>query len=129
VDPAVLKTIPLFGSLGRRELERLSRWADEVDLEAGKHVVDQGRLAYEFFVIVDGTAEVLRDGEHVNDLGPGDFFGEMALESHDRRSATVTATTALRVAVMLERDFHEMEAEMPEVAARIREAIESRRPT
>jgi CRP/FNR family transcriptional regulator, cyclic AMP receptor protein len=127
VDPADLKTLPLFASLTDGELERLSRWADDVDVPAGKHLVEEGAWAWEFFVILEGEAEVLRDGQHLADLGPGDFFGEMGVREHQQRSATVVARTRVRIGVMLERDFHEMEEEMPEVAARITAAIEERR--
>jgi CRP-like cAMP-binding protein len=128
MDPARLHRLPLFEDLGRRDLDRLSRWIDDVDVSAGRHIVDQGSIAWEFFVIAEGKAEVLRDGAHVADLGPGDFFGEMALVEHERRSASVVATTPLRLGVMLERDFVEMEKEMPAVAAAIRRAVEERRP-
>jgi CRP-like cAMP-binding protein len=110
MDPADLKPLPLFGSLDKHSLDRLSRWVDDIDLPAGKHLVDQGAFAYEFFVIIDGEAEVLRDGEHLADLGPGDFFGEIALVETDRRTASVIAKTPIRLAVMLGRDFREMEA-------------------
>jgi CRP/FNR family transcriptional regulator, cyclic AMP receptor protein len=94
---------------------------------AGRHLVEEGAWAWEFFVIVDGEAEVLRGSEHVADLGPGDFFGEIGVREHQKRSATVVAKTPVRIGVMLERDFHEMEVEMPDVAARITEEIEKRR--
>ena len=128
MDPNDLKRLPLFESLGKHERERLSRWADEVDIAPGRHIVDQGQLAWEFFVILEGDAEVLRDGEHVADLGSGDFFGEMALIETDRRTASVVATSPMRLAVMLGRDFKEMEDEMPHVAEKITAAIEARRP-
>jgi CRP-like cAMP-binding protein len=127
MNPDDLRPLPLFEALGKQELERVARWMDDVDVPAGRHIVDQGALAWEFFVIVDGQAEVLRDGEHVADMGPGDFFGEMALVAHERRSASVVAKTPTRLGVMIERDFHQMEAEMPEIAARITAAIEDRR--
>ena len=127
MDPTDLEALPLFSTLQRPDIEWLSRHVDDVDVEAGRHIVDQGAIAWEFFVIAEGSARILRDGEHVTDLGPGDFFGEMALVEADRRNATVIATTPLRLGVMLERDFREMEREMPVVARAIREAIEARR--
>src|SRR2546423_11158779 len=113
MDPKDLRGLPLFESLSKRELERVSRWMDEVDVTEGRHIVDQGALAWEFFVIIDGEAEVLRDGQHQADLGPGDYFGEIALHEGDRRTASVVAKSPMRIAVMLGRDFHEMEEEMP----------------
>ena len=127
MNKADLKALPLFESLTEGELRRLSRWTDDVDVPAGKHLVEEGAWAWEFFVILEGEAEVLRDGAHLADLGPGDFFGEIGVREHQQRSATVVAKTAVRIGVMLERDFHEMEDEMPQVAARITSEIEKRR--
>ncbi len=122
-----LKTLPLFADLSNRELERIAAWADEVDLPAGKHLIEQGAFAHEFFVIAEGTAEVTHDGQHLADLGPGDFFGEIALLENHRRTASVVATSPLRVVVMFAREFEAMERELPEVAARVREAMTARR--
>lgn len=128
MDPARLKSIPLFAELSDREREQVARWADELDVAEGKHLVDEGRFAHEFFVIEEGTAEVRHGDEKVTDLGPGDFFGEIALVEHMRRTASVIATTPMRTIVMFGRDFSQMESEMPSVAARIRQAVEERRP-
>ena len=127
MDADRLRTLPLFGDLSNHDRHRIARWADDVDLPAGKTLVTQGAFAHEFMVIESGTAEVTVNGEHVADLGPGDFFGEMALLEHQRRSATVTATSDLRVVVMHERDFRAMEDELPEVARMVRATMEERR--
>lgn len=121
-----LAKIGLFSSLGKRELRQLAAWTDELVLPEGRDLVPEGGLAHEFFVIQDGTAEVRRNGAHVADLGPGDFFGEMGLLETDRRTASVVATSQLRVVVMFEREFRQMEREMPAVADRIRAAIRER---
>ena len=126
MDAARLKKIPLFSSLSDKERARVAQWADEVEVPTGKHLVDQGDFAYEFFVIEEGTAEVRRGDEVLTTLEQGDFFGEIALHEHDRRTATVTAETPMRVIVMFGRDFRSMEDEMPEVCAQIRRAIEER---
>ena len=128
MNPDDLKSIPLFESLGKRELERVSRWVDQVDVGVGRHLVDQGSLAFEFFVILEGEADVIRNSERVGHLGLGDFFGEMALVAGDRRNASVVATTPMRLGVMLGRDFKEMEDELPRVAEQITKAVEARRP-
>jgi len=127
VDAERLRQIPLFADLAHRDLERLARWTDEVDVKAGKHLVDQGAFPHEFMLIEAGTAEVIHDGNRIADLGPGDFFGEMALLEEHRRTATVTASSDLRIVVMHERDFRAMEDEMPEVAQRIRAVMDERR--
>ena len=127
MDAERLKQIPLFADLPHRDLERLATWTDEVDVKAGKHLVEQGAFPHEFMLIESGTAEVVHDGNRIADLGPGDFFGEMALLEEHRRTATVTASSDLRIVVMHDRDFRAMEDEMPEVAQRIRAVMDERR--
>jgi CRP/FNR family cyclic AMP-dependent transcriptional regulator len=127
VDAERLKSLPLFGELSPKDRERIARWADEVDVAAGRDLMKEGAFPHEFMVIESGTAEVTHDGDRLAELGPGDFFGEMALLEHIRRTATVTATSDLRIIVMHERDFREMEHEMPEVARRIRATMDERR--
>ncbi len=126
MDQKRLKAIPLFADLSRKDLERIARWADEVDVPAGYHLMDQGRFPHEFFVIEEGTVSITKDGQHITDLGPGDFCGEIAIVEHDRRTASVVATTPVTAIVMFARDFEAMDAEMPEVAARIQDAIRER---
>ncbi len=89
-------------------------------------MLDQGSFAHEFFVLLEGTVEVRRDGEHITDLGPGDFFGEIALVEHERRTASVMATTKVRAIVMHAREFGTMRTQMPAVAAQIETAIQER---
>jgi CRP/FNR family transcriptional regulator, cyclic AMP receptor protein len=122
-----LRDVPFFSSLKKKELELIARQADEVDVPAGKVLARQGDLGDEFFVIETGTAEVTRDGQHVNDLGPGDFFGEMALLEDDRRNATVTATTPMELIVMTRASFRGIDKAMPHLHKVVQEAIEQRR--
>jgi CRP/FNR family transcriptional regulator, cyclic AMP receptor protein len=124
---ADLRSLSLFAGLSGEELEAVARWADEVDVEAGKHLVDEGRFAYEFFVIREGTADVVQGDDRLREMGAGDFFGEIGLLTGDhRRTASVVATSPMRVVVMTARDFAAMEQDMPAVAARVREALEQR---
>jgi CRP-like cAMP-binding protein len=126
VDAKALGRVDLFRSLARRDLEQVARWMDEVDVAAGKVLGRQGEVAYEFFVIEDGTASVAVDGEHVADLGPGEWFGEIGLIAAERRTATVTATTPMRLAVMFGPNFRDMTRHMPEISETIRAEIEER---
>ncbi|MGZ4125536.1 MAG: cyclic nucleotide-binding domain-containing protein [Actinomycetota bacterium] len=126
MDAKRLSSIPLFAELSHKEREQVARWADEVDVPAGYHLLDQGRFPHEFFVIETGTVEVTKDGAHLADLGPGDFFGEIAILEHERRTATVVATAPLTAIVMLARDFETMATEMPHVAERVHAAIRER---
>jgi CRP-like cAMP-binding protein len=126
MDPKRLRDIPFFAGLSKRELEQVGQWTTELDVPEGRILGREGSVAYEFFVLEDGVAEVTIDGSHVADLGPGDFFGEIGLLERERRTATVTAKTPIRVIVMLGSEFRAMEREMPDVARRVREAIEER---
>jgi CRP/FNR family cyclic AMP-dependent transcriptional regulator len=126
MDAKGLEAVPLFAGLSRKEREHVARRADVVDLAAGTQLMEQGRFAHEFFVILDGTVEVTKDGNRLAELGPGDFCGEIALVEHDRRTATVVATAPVRTIVMHSRDFDAMQSELPHVAAKIHEAIRER---
>jgi CRP-like cAMP-binding protein len=123
MDAKRLENIPLFAGLSRKERDQVARWADEIEVEAGYHLLDQGRLPHEFFVIEEGTVEVTQGGIHLTDLGPGDFFGEIAIVEHDRRTAAVVATTRLLAIVMSVPQFATMAEDMPTVAGRIHAAI------
>lgn len=122
-----LKSIPLFAALSGAQLDKLARWTDEVEVPAGARLTRQEGFAHEFAIIEDGAAAVYRDGEKINDLGPGDFFGEIGLlDEGARRTADVVASTPMRLIVMFGRDFRQMEREMPEVAETVRAAMEER---
>jgi cAMP-dependent protein kinase regulator len=126
MDPKRLREVPFFATLTKQELEQVGRWTTEVELPAGQVLGRQGSMAYEFFVVEEGEAEVTVDGASVATVGPGDFFGEIGLLERERRTATVTAKSPMRVIVMVGRDFRAMESDMPEVARQVREAIAER---
>ena len=124
---AQLRDVPFFGSLSKRELAMVAQQTDELYVDPGKVLAREGDFGHEFFVIIDGTAEVLRGDEVIAELGPGEFFGEMALLDEERRMATVKAISAMRVLVMTRTSFRGMDRTMPEVHAAVSEAIEKRR--
>ena len=126
MDTKTLKSIPLFAALSKSELERVATCTDEVDVREGKILVREGTFAYEFFVIQEGTAEVLREGRHVAQLGPGDFLGEMGAITRERRNASVVAQCPMRVVVMTARDLRIIDSHIPRVAQQIRDAISAR---
>jgi CRP-like cAMP-binding protein len=126
MDEARLKAAPLFADLSRKERRALAQRADEVELEQGRKIVREGEWAYEFFAIEQGTAEVRRGDQLLGELGPGDFFGEMGLMADTRRNASVIATSPLTVIVMTAQAFRQTARELPEVATKIRAAIEER---
>jgi CRP/FNR family cyclic AMP-dependent transcriptional regulator len=108
------------------DINAIGEFADRIDVEAGKRLVSEGKFGYEFFVIENGTAEVVRAGEHLADLGPGDFFGEMALLGDTERNASVIASSALTAMVVSERGFRRLARTRPELAEQIREACRER---
>ncbi len=126
MDRAHLKHVPFFEGLDRRELAAVAQQADEIDVRSGKVLARQGDIGQEFFVIVDGTAEVSRGGEAVGTLGPGDFFGEIALLENSPRVATVTAKTPLRFFVLTSQDFRHLLDENPKVERKVLHALARR---
>src|SRR6267154_2843286 len=105
MDTARLDTIALFSALTKDQKAEVARQADEIDVDAGKRLVSEGRFGYEFFVIEDGTAKVVRGEQHIADLGPGDFFGEMALLGDTTRSADVVTSSPMTAVVMTDKAF------------------------
>ena len=128
MDATRLKSIPLFEEVGDEELAQIAPFAQEVSVEAGKVLVREGDFSYEFMAIEDGTAEVTRGGEHVADLGPGDFFGEMGLLEKTLRNATVTARSAMRLVTLTGWDLRRVERTAPQAIERVRAVLEERRP-
>jgi CRP-like cAMP-binding protein len=126
MDESRLTAVPLFAGLSRKERRAVAQRTDEVDLEEGRRIVREGEFAYEFFAIQEGTAEVRRGDQYLAELGPGDFFGEMALVSDVTRNASVIATSPVTVIVMTGQAFRQTKRELPEVAARIEQEIEQR---
>jgi CRP-like cAMP-binding protein len=126
MDPKRLKDVFLFQGLSKKDLQHLGRWTDEVDIPEGKRLAEQGTFAYEFFVIEEGTADVIQDEERIQTLGPGDFFGEIGLLESARRTASVVATSPMRLIVMTGRDFKSMQSEMPRIAEEVQAKIDER---
>jgi CRP/FNR family cyclic AMP-dependent transcriptional regulator len=126
MNESQLASIDLFSSLSKRERREIANRADEIEVPEGTPLVREGEFAYEFFVIEEGSAEVLREGEHVADLGPGDFLGEMGIVAQAPRNASVVAREPTRVMVLSEQDFRGVARSFPAVAQRIREAVRER---
>jgi CRP/FNR family cyclic AMP-dependent transcriptional regulator len=129
VDPGRLKSIPLFADTSDEELAQIAAFAQEISVEADRVLVREGDFSYEFMAIEEGEAEVTRGGEHVADLGPGDFFGEMGLLERTLRNATVTAKTPMQLVTLTGWDLRRIERTMPHAVARVREVLEQRRPS
>jgi CRP/FNR family cyclic AMP-dependent transcriptional regulator len=127
LDPTRLKSISLFKDIPDDALREIATFADEVSVEEGTQLVEEGDYSYEFMAIEEGAAEVTRDGQHVADLQPGDFFGEMGLIDKDRRNATVVAKSPMRLITLTGWDLKRMEKSMPNAFERIRSTMEARR--
>jgi CRP/FNR family transcriptional regulator, cyclic AMP receptor protein len=124
----MLAEVPLFSGCSKKELRTIATLADEIDLRRGKVLMRQGAPGREFFVLLEGTVEVVRDGKRITTLGEGDFFGELALISNIPRTATVTATSPIRTLVVFGRDFRRLLEEDAAIAMKVLGAMAERMP-
>ncbi len=122
----LLSQVPLFAHLDGRALAQLATMVDEVDVVAGTVLMTEGRSGSEFFVIVEGSVDVTRGGQHLRSLAAGDFLGEIALVDHGPRTATATATSACRLLVLAHREFDSMIDDNPVVRAAVLQALAER---
>lgn len=121
-----LAKAPLFEGLSKKELAEVARITDDLQLSEGAVLCKEGTIGQEFFVIVDGTAEVTRKGKKVAVRGGGDFFGEIALLTDTKRTATVKATSPLRCFVLTRRDFRRLLDDTPSVERKVMTALAER---
>jgi CRP-like cAMP-binding protein len=122
----LIRAVPLFARCSRAEVAEVAQIADEVDVPADKELTREGDRGREFFVLLDGAAVVRRGGRKVNVLGPGDFFGEIALVSRSPRTATVTTTQPSRLLVITDTAFRSLLEHSPRIQIRVLEALADR---
>ena len=122
----LIRRVPLFAACSKKELAEVASLADEIDLPEGKVLIREGRQGREFFVLVNGTVDVSQGGETVKSMGPGDFFGEIALVAKTPRTATVTATSPVRALVVEERAFRALLERSPQIQLRVLKALAER---
>jgi CRP-like cAMP-binding protein len=122
----LIRKVPLFSHLSRKQLAQIAKVADEIDLNEGKEMTREGATGREFFVILEGSADVRRRGRRINSLKPGDFFGEIALVTSVPRTATVAATSPVRALVVTDREFRHLLEESPDIKTRVMEAMAAR---
>jgi len=126
VKVEALKRAPLFEGLTKKELTTLAAASDDLEVEAGTVLCREGRIGHEFFVIIDGEADVTKGGKRVATRSGGDFVGEIALLSTTKRTATVTATTPLRCFVLTQSAFRRVLEESPSVRLKVLQALAER---
>ena len=126
MDVSLLKTIPLFADVPEDKLRKIAPFAETDEFAEGQVVVKEGGYSNHFYAIEDGTAKVERGGEQIADLGPGDVFGEQGLLEKQERSATVTATSRLRVIKIEHWELSRMRKEMPEVVEELQRKVAER---
>jgi len=124
----MLSHVPLFAGCSKKELRLIATLADEIDVRRGKVLTRQGAPGREFFVLLEGTVEVVRDGKQLTTLGEGEFFGELALISNIPRTATVTATSPIRALVVFGRDFRRLLEEDAGIAMKVLGTMAERMP-
>jgi CRP-like cAMP-binding protein len=126
----LIKRAPLFERCSKRELKAVAALADEMDFPPGKTLTREGAPGREFFVLIEGSAEVRRKGRKINTMQPGDFFGEIALVTGQPRTATVTATATspVRALVLTDRAFKDLLRRTPSMQQKVLEALADRLP-
>ena len=122
----LLKDVPLFASCSKSELQQIASLADELDLGEGATLIREGERGREFIVVAEGTVSVTRNGQHIRDLGAGAFIGEIALVADVPRTATVTATSPVRLLVVTDRGFRGLLEQMPSIATKVLQSLGER---
>jgi CRP-like cAMP-binding protein len=126
VKVAALGRAPLFEGLSKKELTELARVTEDLKVEPGTVLCREGKIGHEFFVIVDGTAEVTKGGKRIATRAGGDFVGEIALLTTTKRTATVTATSPLRCFILTRGDFRRVLEGNPPVQLKVMQALAER---
>ena len=122
----LIRRVPLFSRLSKNGLSEVASIADEIDLPQGKELTREGERGREFFVILEGSADVVQKGKRIAQLGEGDFLGEIALVTKQPRTATVTCTSPVRALVITDRDFAHLLRESPQIGQGVLEALAER---
>jgi CRP-like cAMP-binding protein len=124
----LLKRVPLFERCSQRELAQIAALADELDLPKARNLTSEGAGGFEFIVLVEGEADVVRKGRVVNELGPGDFVGEIALVTAQPRTATVKTRGPAKILVLTASGFRALMHDVPAIKDKVLAAITARIP-
>ena len=124
----LIRKVPLFAGLSRSELAQVASIADEIDLPADRVLIREGERGREFYVLLEGEAEVTRKGDRIVTRGSGEFFGEIALVSSLPRTATVTTRKPVRALVIRDVEFRALLQRTPAIALKVLSAVAERLP-
>ena len=127
METARLAAIPLFSGLEDEDLAAIASAASEVEAGEGESVATEGDFGHALYAVESGTAEVTSDGKKLGTLGPGDVFGEIAVLASGRRTATVVATSPMRLIALFKPQVWALERKAPVAAERLRSLIAERR--
>jgi len=122
----LIKRTPLFAECTRAELIEVALSADEREAREGARLTEEGRRGREFFMLVEGSVTVERAGKKLTDLGPGDWFGEIAILTYKPRTATVTATAPVRLLVISDNAFRRLVETTPRIALKVLRSVAAR---
>jgi len=122
----LLRNVPLFAGCSKAELQQVAQLADELDLAEGATLIREGERGREFIVVADGTVKVTRSGKTLRELGAGDFIGEIALVVDRPRTATVTATSPVRLLVVTDRAFSRLLEQVPSISLKVMQSLGER---
>ncbi|WP_205697331.1 cyclic nucleotide-binding domain-containing protein [Conexibacter sp. SYSU D00693] len=127
MDASRLKSISVFADLSDEDLSHIAALAAEVSVPEGKELVREGDYSYDVLAIEEGTARVERGGETIAELGAGDVIGEMGVLERSQRSATVIATSPMRLVTLTSWDVRKLRKNSPEAVEHLRQLVERRR--
>ena len=122
----LLKKVPLFAGCTKGELRQLASIADEIELREGTVLTREGRIGHEFFVLIEGTVRITKDGRTLANLSGGDWLGEIALLTKVPRTATATATSPVDTLVIVDRNFRRVVESMPSIALKVLTGVAER---
>ena len=126
MDVGALKNTPLFADVPDDVLKKVATFATLESAVEGKTIIREGGFSNDFYIIEEGTVKVEREGEKVAELGPGDVFGEQGLLEKQARSATVTATSDVRLIKIEHWELSRMRQSMPELVEQLKSKVEDR---
>ena len=122
----ILNRVPLFAGCSKRGMKEIAKIADEIDLAEGKDLTRLGESGREFFVLLEGEADVKKGKRSIRTMHAGDFFGEIALVANTPRTATVVAKTPLRTLVITDRAFRGLMDKMPTLQGKVLQVLAER---